>query len=113
MRLPGLEDRAPRRVLLSASAEAPEGWLAIREPAAIADLPGDLLMIEGGAATAAAFLAAGLVDRLMIYRAPILIGSARTLGDIGLRDLGQAHGRWRLSDRRMLGVDTVEVYGRA
>lgn len=113
VRLPGLEDRAPRRVLLSGSADAPKGWLAIREPAAIADLPGDLLMIEGGAATAAAFLAADLVDRVVIYRAPILIGAARTLGDIGLRDLGQAHGRWRLADRRTLGGDTLEVYGRA
>ncbi len=113
VRLAGLEDRAPRRVLLSRSAEAPEGWLTIREPAAIANLPGDLLMIEGGAATAAAFLAADLVDRLLIYRAPILIGAARTLCDIGLRDLGQAHGRWRLTDRRTLGVDTLEVYGRA
>lgn len=112
VRLPGLEDRAPKRVLLSRSVEPPTGWLAIREPAAIADLPGNLLMIEGGAATAAAFLAGDLVDRLVIYRAPILIGAARTLGDMGLRDLGQAHGRWRLADRRTLGVDTVEVYGR-
>lgn len=113
VRLSGLEDRAPRRVLLSRSAVAPDGWLAIREPAAIAGLPGDLLLVEGGAATAAAFLAADLVDRLLLYRAPILIGAARTLADIGLRDLGQAHGRWLLTDRRTLGVDTLEVYGRA
>ncbi len=113
VRLQGLEDRAPRRVLLSRTVRPPEGWLGVDRPRDIADLPGDLLMIEGGAATAAAFLAAGLVDRLLIYRAPILIGAARTLGDIGLRDLGQAHGRWRLADRRTLGVDTLEVYGRA
>jgi diaminohydroxyphosphoribosylaminopyrimidine deaminase/5-amino-6-(5-phosphoribosylamino)uracil reductase len=113
VRLPGLEDRAPRRVLLSRTVGPPEGWLSLDRPGDIADLPGDLLMIEGGAATAAAFLAADLVDRLLIYRAPILIGAARTLCDIGLRDLGQAHGRWRLTDRRTLGVDTLEVYGRA
>ena len=34
------------------------------------------------------------------------------VGDIGLSDLAQAHGRWRLSDARRLGVDRVEVYGR-
>lgn len=113
VRLSGLEDPVPQRVLLSRRMDPPQGWLAIREPAAIAGLPGDQLMIEGGAATAAAFLAAGLVDRLVLYRAPILIGAARTLGDIGLRDLGQAHGRWRMIDRRTLGVDTLEVYGRA
>ncbi|MBB5698282.1 bifunctional diaminohydroxyphosphoribosylaminopyrimidine deaminase/5-amino-6-(5-phosphoribosylamino)uracil reductase RibD [Sphingomonas yantingensis] len=113
VRLLGVEDRAPRRVLLSRGLDAPDGWLTVRDPASIAELPGDLLLIEGGAVAAAAFLAAGLVDRLLIYRAPILIGAARTLGDIGLRDLGQAHGRWRLSDRRTLGVDTLEVYGRA
>lgn len=113
VRLPGLEDRAPRRVLLSRTVDAADGWLTIREPGAIAELPGDLLLVEGGAATAAAFLAADLVDRLLIYRAPILIGAARTLGDIGLRDLGQAHGRLLLTDRRTLGVDTLEVYGRA
>ncbi|WP_294260599.1 bifunctional diaminohydroxyphosphoribosylaminopyrimidine deaminase/5-amino-6-(5-phosphoribosylamino)uracil reductase RibD [uncultured Sphingomonas sp.] len=113
VRLQGLEDRAPRRVLLSRTVRPPEGWLGVDRPGDIADLPGDLLMIEGGAATAAAFLAAGLVDRLLVYRAPILIGAARTLGDIGLRDLGQAHGRWRRTDRRTLGVDTLEVYGRA
>ncbi|PCD02365.1 riboflavin biosynthesis protein RibD [Sphingomonas spermidinifaciens] len=113
VRLPGLEDRGPMRVLLSRRGDAPAGWLAIRELGAIADLPGDHLLVEGGAAAAAAFLSAGLVDRLIVYRAPILIGAARTLGDIGLTDLGQAHGRWVLEDRRTLGVDTLEVYGRA
>ena len=113
VRLPGVEDRSPQRVLLSRADDAPAGWLTIRAPAEISGLPGDHLLVEGGAATAAAFLAADLVDRLLLYRAPILIGAARTLGDIGLGDLGAAHGRWVLEDRRTLGVDTLEVYGRA
>ncbi|WP_315764961.1 bifunctional diaminohydroxyphosphoribosylaminopyrimidine deaminase/5-amino-6-(5-phosphoribosylamino)uracil reductase RibD [Sphingomonas sp. Y38-1Y] len=113
VRLPGLQAQSPTRVLLSRRADTPPGWLTIREPADIAGLPGDHLMVEGGAATAAAFLKADLVDRLLLYRAPILIGAARTLGDIGLSALGDAHGRWRQQDRRTLGVDTLEVYGRA
>jgi diaminohydroxyphosphoribosylaminopyrimidine deaminase / 5-amino-6-(5-phosphoribosylamino)uracil reductase len=113
VRLPGLEERSPQRVLLSWTAEPPPGWTRIASPADIASLPGDHVLVEGGAATAAAFLAEDLVDRLLLYRAPILIGGARTLPDIGLADLGAAHGRWRLTDRRALGVDTLEVYGRA
>jgi diaminohydroxyphosphoribosylaminopyrimidine deaminase / 5-amino-6-(5-phosphoribosylamino)uracil reductase len=113
VRLPGLEERSPQRVLLSWTAEPPAGWTRIASPADIAALPGDHVLVEGGAATAAAFLAEDLVDRLLLYRAPILIGAARTLPDIGQSDLGTAHGRWRLTDRRHLGVDTLEVYGRA
>lgn len=113
VRLAGLEERSPVRVLLTRSGEAPDGWLSIDDPAAIARLPGDHLLVEGGAGAAAAFLNADLVDRLLLYRAPVLIGAARTLPDIGLADLADAHGRWRLLDRRQLGVDGVEVYGRA
>lgn len=112
VRLPGLEDRSPRRVLLSRTAEP--GWETIPSPAAIADLAGvDRLMVEGGEKTASAFLAADLVDRLLLYRAPILIGEGRAaLGDIGLTRLAEAHGRWRLADSRMLGSDRLEVYER-
>ena len=112
VRLPGLESRSPQRILLSGTPEP--GWQTIASPAAIGDLAGvDRLMVEGGAKTASAFLAAGLVDRLLLYRAPILIGDGRAaLGDIGLARLSDAHGRWRLTDSRMLGSDRLEVYER-
>jgi len=113
VRLPGLADRAPRRCVLSASGAAPEGWLAIESPAQIASLPGDHLLVEGGAQTAAAFLAADLVDRLLLYRAPILIGGGvAALADIGLLDLPEAHGRWRCTDARDFAPDRLEVYAR-
>ncbi|MBA4042699.1 MAG: riboflavin biosynthesis protein RibD, partial [Sphingobium sp.] len=68
---------------------------------------------EGGAATAAAFVAADLVDRLLLYRAPILLGAGKAaLGDIGLAALADAHGRWRLVDSRMLGSDRLDAYVR-
>lgn len=113
VRLPGLEARSPARVVLSRQAQAPDGWVAIRQPEDIATLPGDHLFIEGGAQTAAAFIAADLVDRLLLYRAPIFIGGGRQgLGDIGLTNLAEAHGRWALRDTRSFGPDRLEVYER-
>lgn len=113
VRLAGLAARSPVRVLLSrGDTPLPPGWTRIGAPDAIATLDGvDHLLVEGGAGAAAAFLRAGLVDRLLLYRAPILIGGGQpALGDIGLTDLAQAHGRWRLTDTRMLGSDRLEVY---
>ncbi|CCW16869.1 Diaminohydroxyphosphoribosylaminopyrimidine deaminase / 5-amino-6-(5-phosphoribosylamino)uracil reductase [Sphingobium indicum BiD32] len=111
VRIAGLEDRSPRRILLSRG-DAPDGWERIGAPEQIATLDRvDHLLVEGGAETAAAFLRAGLVDRLLLYRAPILIGAGLAgIGDIGLCDLADAHGRWRLTDARGLGVDRLEVY---
>ncbi|WP_268747137.1 bifunctional diaminohydroxyphosphoribosylaminopyrimidine deaminase/5-amino-6-(5-phosphoribosylamino)uracil reductase RibD [Sphingobium sp. Ant17] len=111
VRMAGLADRSPRRVLLSRG-EAPEGWERVGAPEEIAALDRvDHLLVEGGAGTAAAFLRADLVDRLLLYRAPILIGNGlASVGDIGLSDLNQAHGRWRLIDERRLGADGLEVY---
>ncbi len=113
VRLPGLEDRSPRRLLLGRSAP-PQGWERIAAPADIAALAGvDHLLVEGGARAAAAFLKADLVDRLLLYRAPILIGSGLAgITDIGLAGLADAHGRWRLTDERRLDEDRLEVYER-
>ncbi len=113
VRLPGLEARSPERWLLTRG-DAPQGWRALPSPGAIAEMTGvQYLFVEGGAGAASAFLAEDLVDRLLIYRAPILIGSGRAaLGDIGLGTLAEAHGRWLLEDRRQLGTDTLEVYQR-
>jgi len=110
VRLPGLEDHSPKKLLLT-SGEAPEGWTAVASPQAIDDV--DSVLVEGGAGAASAFLAADRVDRLLLYRAPILIGGGKpALGDIGLSDLADAHGRWRLSDSRLLGSDRLDVYER-
>nr|WP_268747119.1 bifunctional diaminohydroxyphosphoribosylaminopyrimidine deaminase/5-amino-6-(5-phosphoribosylamino)uracil reductase RibD [Sphingomonas sp. RIT328] len=132
VRLPGLSDRSPMRAVLStrpppsASAALPSSLIGrgndpqgardplwIDSPAGIATLPADHVFVEGGAATAAAFLRADLVDRLLLYRAPILIGAGKAaIGDFGLGDLAAAHGRWRLLDARDLGTDRLEVYER-
>ena len=128
VRLGGLEDRAPSRLILSRqdpSATGFDGTIApamvegqspaiLHDPADIATLHHvDHLLVEGGAGAAAAFLAADLVDRLLLYRAPILIGGGTSsLRDIGLTSLDAAHGRWALADARRLGSDRLEVYER-
>ena len=114
VRLPGLERRSPQRWVLT-HGTVPEGWNALHAPQEITRAMADMqyLLIEGGAGAAAAFLGADLVDRLVLYRAPILIGDGKTaLGDIGLTSLNAAHGRWTLSDRRQLGNDALDVYDR-
>ena len=113
VRLAGLEQRSPQRFVLT-RALAPEGWTAVADltaPAAFEDA--QYLLVEGGAGAAAAFLRADMVDRLLLYRAPIVIGGGRPgVGDIGLTTLESAHGRWRLADTRRLGSDRLEVYER-
>ena len=65
-------------------------------------------MIEGGAGVAEAFLAASLVDRLLLYRAPVEFGEGiaafRNAGPMGVPS------GWDLGDHRRLGSDTLEVY---
>lgn len=114
VRLPGLAESSPERWVLT-RAPVPEGWRGLADSRDIARaMPhAQYLYVEGGAATAAAFLAADLVDRLMIYRAPILIGGGRPgIADIGLTALPDAHGRWRQTDARRLGNDRLDVYDR-
>jgi diaminohydroxyphosphoribosylaminopyrimidine deaminase/5-amino-6-(5-phosphoribosylamino)uracil reductase len=113
VRLPGLEPRSPSRWVLT-SGVAPAGWNAVSSPDGIRAMEGvQYLYVEGGAQTASAFLAADLVDRIALYRAPILIGEGlRALGSIGISSLAEAHGRWHLSERRGLGIDTLEIYQR-
>ena len=107
VRLPGLEDRSPQRAMLTRG-EAPDGWIAIGDPSGIAGRGWQYLLVEGGAVAADAFLAGGLVDRLLLYRSPTEFGE----GIPAFRDPGAAGvpQGWRLADRRQLGSDTLEVY---
>jgi len=108
VRLPGLEDRSPRRWVLTKGA-APAGWEALSDPSDIRSLAGvQYLFVEGGAGVADAFLAAKLVDRVLLYRSPTLFGD----GVAAFRSPGPAGvpTGWRLADRRALGSDTLDVY---
>ena len=114
VRLPGLEDRSPKKVLLSRGVP-PDGVKVINDPTDIAKLDDVLhLFVEGGAGAAASFLTADLVDRLLIYRAPILLGGDAhpAIGDLGLTDLAASHGQWQLAEQCQLGSDRCEAYDR-
>ncbi len=108
VRLPGLEVRSPARWVLTSGA-APAGWSALPSPEAIHQMADvQYLFVEAGAQTARAFLSAGLVDRLLIYRAPFEIGP----GVPALPELAAAAiaAPWHLIDSRTLGSDSLEVY---
>ena len=113
VRLPGLEEHSPRRALLTRG-EAVEGWEILSSPQDVYRLHDvNDLLVEGGSATATAFLAADLVDRIIIYRAPIIVGEGKSsVGYIGLDAIADAHGRWRAADGSNLGIDRLEVYER-
>ena len=113
VRLPGLEERSPRRALLTRG-EPVDGWETLASPDDVFRLHDvNDLMVEGGSATATAFLAADLVDRILLYRAPILIGDGKSsVGYLGLDAIGDAHGRWQPTGGQSLGIDRLEVYER-
>lgn len=75
---------------------APTLCLATREPGeALAELHERGIRhvwLEGGPTLAAAFLRAGLVDEVLAYVAPVLLGAGRAaVGDLGVASIADAH----------------------
>lgn len=65
------------------------------------------VLLEGGPTLAAAFLRAGVIDRILAYVAPILLGGPITaVGDIGVLSIAQAH-RWRFDRVQPVGPDVL------
>ncbi len=122
VRLPGEAHRSPRPAVLSATlAKVPGRFrlaardpLILRSPQAADTLPLNDILVEGGAGAATAFLRADRVDRLLVYRAPILLGAdARAAtGPLALDTLEQAHGRFTRTGTLELGGDSLEIYER-
>ena len=111
VRLRGLEDRSPAMVVMSAAGGVPDGVRHLGNPAALAAVTdADLVLAEGGAGLAASLIASDLVDRLLLYRAPVLLGGRPALSAIGLPDLASAHGRWHAAPIIELGPDRLETY---
>jgi len=64
------------------------------------------LLVEGGPTLAAAFLAARLVDRIVIFRSPRRLGA----GAIAAFDDASFLDRFRVVARRRLGTDVMTIY---
>lgn len=113
VRLPGLAARSPRRLVLTREA-APAGWERIASPPDIAHLlPLQCLYVEGGAATAAAFLTAGLVDLVQVYCAPHDLGQGLpAYGPLGPAPHGAPPPGFACVDQRRIGSDMLHTYQR-
>lgn len=85
-----------------------EGALAALHERGIASL-----LVEGGAQLAGRLVAAGLVDRLFLVTAPVILGEG-AVPAFGAPAGGglDAIPRWRLVGRRALGADTLTVLDR-
>jgi len=65
------------------------------------------VLLEGGPTLAGAFLRAGLVDRILAFVAPILLGGPVTvLDDVGVSTIGKAL-RWRFDGVEQIGPDLL------
>jgi diaminohydroxyphosphoribosylaminopyrimidine deaminase/5-amino-6-(5-phosphoribosylamino)uracil reductase len=69
------------------------------------------LLVEGGAKLAAALVEGALVDRLVIFRAPLVLGagSLNAFGTAAAVRAAEAP-RWRLVESRRFGDDEMTVY---
>ena len=65
------------------------------------------IVVEGGPTLAGAFLRAGVVDRILAYVAPILLGGPVTaVDDVGVAGIAGAL-RWRYESVQRIGPDLL------
>jgi diaminohydroxyphosphoribosylaminopyrimidine deaminase/5-amino-6-(5-phosphoribosylamino)uracil reductase len=72
------------------------------------------LLVEGGAALAASFVQEALVDRLIIFRAPLLLGggAVSAFASLAAATVDRAP-RWRVVSARRLDDDEMTIYAPA
>jgi len=111
----GERDLDPTRRVFARSSEgeAETVHLRTRDPeAALADLfdrGRRHVFLEGGPTLAAAFLRAGLVDEIVVYVAPMLLGAGRSaVADLGITTIGEAL-RPRVTDITVLDGEPPNV----
>ena len=104
------QDTAPREALLAAGAEivllhAPQGRMALAEVLEVlAAREINEVLLECGATLAGAFLHSGLIDELVIYMAPALMGD-------GARGLFHLPGLERMDQKLALDVRDIRKVG--
>ena len=120
-RLPGglLAEHQPLRVVVGHREIAPEAnvlnddsrtmVISTHDPDEVLRALSDRtdILIEGGPTLAGAFLRAGLVDRILGYLAPMLLGGPVTVLDsVGVATIGDAS-RWRYDQVERVGPDLL------
>jgi len=119
--------RTVRTVVLTGPDAPPQRLEALRKAGAGVESGADLaaqlralkgrgiesLLVEGGGVLAGRLIAAGLVDRLYLLQAPILLGrdGVPAFGELAGERLDDV-ARWRVAGRRVLGVDALTVLDR-
>lgn len=89
--------------------DAPTVMLRTRDPAEVVHALADRtdVLLEGGPTLAGAFLRAGVVDRILAYVAPILLGGPVTaVDDVGVGSIAGAL-RWRYDGVERIGPDLL------
>lgn len=71
------------------------------------------VLVEGGGQIAAGLLKAGFVDRMVWFRAPVILGGdgVPAVAGLDLNTVAEAHGFTRISSGQA-GADSVEAYAR-
>ena len=65
------------------------------------------VIVEGGPTVAGAFLRAGVIDRILAYVAPVLLGGPfSAVDDVGVAGIASAL-RWRYDDVERIGPDLL------
>ena len=70
------------------------------------------LLVEGGPTVAGAFIAAGLADECVVFRAAVAVGAQHGLPAFGADSLSVVTGTagWRRREQRQAGADVIETY---
>jgi diaminohydroxyphosphoribosylaminopyrimidine deaminase / 5-amino-6-(5-phosphoribosylamino)uracil reductase len=120
-RLPdgGLADRQPLRVVVGEREISPDARvlgdesrtmvIRTRDPHEVIRALSDRtdVILEGGPTLAGAFLRAGVIDRIMAYVAPLLLGGPITaVDDVGVLSMAHAQ-RWRYDGVTPIGPDVL------
>lgn len=114
-----LAERQPLRVVVGVREISPEAKvlnddsrtmvIRTRDPHEVIKALSDRtdVLLEGGPTLAGAFLRAGVIDRILAYVAPILLGGPITaIDDVGVPSIAQAQ-RWRFDGIEPIGPDVL------
>jgi diaminohydroxyphosphoribosylaminopyrimidine deaminase/5-amino-6-(5-phosphoribosylamino)uracil reductase len=73
------------------------------------------VLVEGGAKVARAFLETDLVDDVLLFRSPVLLGEGRRVAALAGLPMSfiEASDHFRRIDRRRFGADRMTRYERA